>query len=652
MSTLFPNLFSPYEIRGKRFKNRLFFAPHGTGYAEGGGIGERGLAYYRARVKNNIALLTSEATHVVQLPGQKYAQLSAGTDDCVSHFSKLAALCAEHDCRYFGQLYHEGRARAHLSEGARDVAVAPSALPDERFHIVPQPMSVEAIESLVEDFGAAAGRLARANADGAEVLVGMGYLHAQFISEGTNIRRDQYGGSLENRSRFLRETLLSMREHVGEDFIIGFRIVPDEPDPDGQSPDDSIAVCQAMAKDGLCDYISVTVGGTHSLAGASLIAPPMFFDATAALDISKRMRDAVDVPVFVAGRINQPQQAELAISSQTADMVGSVRSFIADPEFATKALEDRPDDIRACIACNQACVGHRQAGFGVSCIQFPETGRELEYGSFHAAQSTKKVVVVGGGPAGMKTAVVAAQRGHHMTIYEAGSRLGGQALLAQALPGRAEFGGLITNLEREIDQHNVEVVMDSEVSADMLSRLNPDAIVVATGAVPYQFKGDFGGANVVNAWEVLQGRAKVEGRVVVADWRCDWVGPGIAELLATQGHPVKLCVNGETLGQSIQAYVRYFLVGRLHSLGVEVVPYMRLFGADEDTVYMQHIMTEEAVVLENVDTLVLAYGHQSVYGLYQDLEGHVPELYAVGDCLNPRTAEEAILEGLKIGAAI
>ena len=170
MSALFPQLFSPFEIRGKRFKNRLFLAPHGTGYAEGGGVGERGLAYYKARVENGIALLTSEATKVVPTPGQQYAQLSAGSDDCVPHFRQLAELCHAHDCRYFGQLYHEGRARAHLSEGSRDVAIAPSALPDERFHIVPQAMSVATIESLVDCFGAAAGRLARAGADGAEII--------------------------------------------------------------------------------------------------------------------------------------------------------------------------------------------------------------------------------------------------------------------------------------------------------------------------------------------------------------------------------------------------------------------------------------------------------------------------------------------------
>ena len=226
--------------------------------------------------------------------------------------------------------------------------------------------------------------IARAGADGVEVLVGMGYLHAQFISPGTNVRTDQYGGSLQNRSRFLRETLIAMREQAGEDLIIGFRIVPDEPDPDGQSPQDSIAVCRAMANEGLCDYISVTLGGTHTLAGASRIAPPMFVDASAVLAMAKQVREAVNVPVFTAGRINQPQLAEQAIATGAADLVGSVRAYIADPEFATKAAEDRPDDIRACIACNQACIGHRQAGFGVSCIQFPESGRELEFGDRQA----------------------------------------------------------------------------------------------------------------------------------------------------------------------------------------------------------------------------------------------------------------------------
>ena len=324
---------------------------------------------------------------------------------------------------------------------------------------------------------------------------------------------------------------------------------------------------------------------------------------------------------MTAGRINQPRQAEHAIASGQADMIGMVRAFIADPAFAVKASDDRPDDIRACIACNQACIGHRQSGHGVSCIQYPETGRELDYGIRNPVSEKKRIAVIGGGPGGMKAAVVAAERGHDVTLYEKSSRLGGQVLLAQALPGRAEFGGLITNLEHEIHRVGVQVRKNTDVDAEMLLADAPDAAIIATGAIPYRPPGEFEEAHVVTAWEVIDNRANVGKSVVVADWRCDWVGMGIAERLASEGCTVKLCVNGEMAGETIQSYVRQQWAGRLHQLGVEVVPYLRLFGADADTVYMQHIMTGDAVLCEQTDTLVLACGHQAELELYEALEG-------------------------------
>ena len=224
-------------------------------------------------------------------------------------------------------------------------------------------------------------------------------------------------------------------------------------------------------------------------------------------------------------------------------MIGMVRAFIADPDFAIKAEQDQPEDIRACIACNQACIGHRHSGHGISCIQYPETGRELKYGTRRAAQPKKQVVVVGGGPGGMKVAAVAAERGHKVTLYEKSSRFGGQALLAQALPDRAEFGGLITNLEREIQQANVLVKRNVEVTQELLLEDQPDAVVIATGAVPYRPPGQFEDAHVVTAWDVLENRVNVGNSVVVADWRCDWVGLGIAEKLASEGCSVRLCVK-------------------------------------------------------------------------------------------------------------
>ena len=652
MSKLFPSLFSPLEIKGKRFKNRLFLSAHGTGYAEGGTVGDRGLAYYRARISRGIGLLITEANHVVSVEGQSYPQLSAASDDCIPRLRRIADLCGQHDCRFFGQIYHEGRGRAHSIDGSQDVAIAPSALPDERHHIMPRAMTTAMIDDLLERFAAAARRMYEAGTDGVEVLVGMGYLHAQFLSPRTNIRTDAYGGSAEGRGRFLRETLSAMRQATGHDFIIGIRIAGEEYDPDGLKLEDAIETCQSLDGDKLIDYANVCAAGTHGLIGSSYIVPPMFVDTGPTLPFAEAVRNAISVPVFTAGRINQAQQAEHAVATGQTDMVGMVRAFITDPEFAIKAQQDRPDDIRACIACNQACIGHRQSGHGVSCIQFPETGRELEYGDRQPADSAKRITVVGGGPGGMKAAVVAAERGHHVTLYEKSSRLGGQALLAQALPGRAEFGGLITNLETEIQRHGVVVEKNSPASAQSVLAGAPDTVIIATGATPYMPPGEFEEAHVVTAWDVIENRANVGKSVVVADWRCDWIGLGLAEKLAGEGCSVTLCVNGEMAGQSIQSYVRQQWAGRLHQLGVKVVPYVRLFGADADTVYMQHVMTGDAILYEETETLVLAYGHQGELELYRSLQGKIDDLHAIGDCLSPRTAEEAMLEGLKIGAAV
>ena len=266
---------------------------------------------------------------------------------------------------------------------------------------------------------------------------------------------------------------------------------------------------------------------------------------------------------------------------------------------------------------------------------------------------SRRVLVAGGGPAGMKAAAVAAERGHRVTLCEASPRLGGQALLAQLLPGRAEFGGIVTNLEREMALAGVEIRRSCAVDAAVVRELAPDAVIVATGARPRRPPIEGGeAAHIVDAWQVLRDEVNVGASVVVADWRCDWVGLGIAEKLARAGCRVRLCVNGYMPGQTIQQYVRDNWVGILHKLGVEIIPYVRLFGADGDAVYLQHTTSGEAVICEAVDTLVLAQGHDSVAGLEQELADFAGELHLIGDCLAPRTAEEAVLEGLQVAAAL
>jgi len=381
--------------------------------------------------------------------------------------------------------------------------------------------------------------------------------------------------------------------------------------------------------------------------------PPMFIEgayvAPFAAAVKQALKQVGDIPVLVAGRINQPQQAETVIATGQADMCGMTRAMICDPAMAGKAAADRIDDIRACIGCNQACIGHFQQGFPISCIQHPETGRELTYGRLQPARTPRDVLVIGGGPGGMKAASVAARRGHRVTLCEASPRLGGQALLAQTLPGRAEFGGIVTNLAHEVAQAGVEVRLNAAIDRAMVDQMAPDAVIVATGARarwPRNIEiGD--AAHVVDAWQVLRKEVNPGASVVIADWRCDWVGLGVAELLAESGCKVRLAVNGLHAGELIQTYVRDMMVARCHRLGVEIIPYAKLYGADADTVYLQHSASGEAMLVEGVDTLVLAQGSESEDGLLAELEGYAGLVRPIGDCLAPRTAEEAVLDGLR-----
>jgi NADPH-dependent 2,4-dienoyl-CoA reductase/sulfur reductase-like enzyme len=318
-----------------------------------------------------------------------------------------------------------------------------------------------------------------------------------------------------------------------------------------------------------------------------------------------------------------------------------------------KAAAGALDDIRACIACNQACIGHYHAGYGISCIQNPVTGREVALGAPAPAKRRSKILVAGGGPAGMKAAATAAERGHDVTLCEAGPRLGGQVLLAQLLPGRAEFGGLATNLEREMARAGVAVRLNTAVDRALVAATAPDAVIVATGArahVP-AVEGRENG-HVVDAWSVLKAEANPGTRVLVADWRCDWTGPGVAELLAQAGHHVRLAVNGVAAGQNLQMYVRDLWAARLHEAGVEVVPYARLFGVDGETAYLTHIVSNRPVVFEDVDTVVLAPGGAPESRLEAELAGMGVPVHAAGDCLAPRSAEEAVYEGLLAGRAV
>jgi 2,4-dienoyl-CoA reductase-like NADH-dependent reductase (Old Yellow Enzyme family) len=652
--TAFPSLFSPIKLGAVTLKNRVFSPAHGTTLGTHDGlVSPDMIAYHAARARGGAGLIIIEGMNIHPTYHFPHMFLIADDDACIPGLTDLAQACHHYDCKVFGQLFHAGNAVRATVDGARGVAYAPSQTPHDRYKIVPAAMDTHMINEIISNHGDAARRFQQAGLDGVEIMASMGYLTSQFLNPTSNTRDDAYGGSFENRLRFLRECIADVRTKAGDNMVVGIRISGDEMTEAGLSARDVLEICQAIDADGQVDYFNVIAGSSADAGGWTHVFPPMAMEAGYVAPYAAAVKQAVSKPVLVAGRINQPHMAEQIIADGQADMCGMARALICDPDAPNKARAGTPDDIRACIGCNQACVGHRLNHEKISCIQHPESGRETLYDPLPVTQTPKTIMVVGGGPGGMKAACVAAERGHRVTLYEKSDRLGGQALLAQLLPGRTEFGGLITNLVHEMERAGVTVCTGTEVTEQLIAGATPDAVILATGATSYipALEGA-DGAHVVDAWDVIQGDANVGQSVVVADWRCDWVGLGVAEKLARDGCQVQLCVNGTVAGEQIQGIVRDLWNGELHRLGVTVVPYASLFGADRTTTYFKHTITCEPIVLDGVDTVVTSHAYAPVNGLQTALSGFGGSVISIGDCLSPRTAEEAILDGLKAGCAV
>jgi 2,4-dienoyl-CoA reductase-like NADH-dependent reductase (Old Yellow Enzyme family) len=649
--TAFTHLLQPLRIRGCTLKNRIMSTGHDTTLPTDGTVNAALVAYQEARARGGVGLIVLQVSGVH--PTARYTNhvLMATDDSSIPGYRSVAEAVHRFGTVLFGQLFHPGREIAEADGGLLSVAYAPSSVPSERFRVMPRPLKQVMIDAIVHGYGDAARRMQSAGLDGVEIVASHGYLPAQFLNPRVNLREDAYGGDLSGRLRFLREVIADIRAKVTDGFVVGLRISGSEADEQGLTEDETLDAVTGL--DDSIDYVHITVGTSASLGGAIHIAPPMTMKTAYVVPYAARIKRQSRIPVFVTGRINQPQEADAVIGAHHADVCGMTRALICDPEMPNKAARGAPEDIRACIACNQACIGHFHKGYPISCIQNPVSGRELRFGTMSRASQRKKVMIIGGGPAGMKAAAVAAERGHHATLFEAERRLGGQALLAQMLPGRAEFGGLITNLQRELELARVQIHKNTRVDRAKIVAEAPDVVLIATGAKPYRPEFPQEGAlQILDAWQVLRGEGTIGQSVVVIDWRADWIGIGIAEHLAQQGRSVRLAVSGIAAGETLPFYVRDTSAAGLHKLGVKVLPYMRLYGSDSDSVYLQHVSSGEAVVIDKVDTLVLCTGHTPVENLADALADLDAEVRVIGDAASPRTAEEAVYEGLEAAVEI
>ena len=646
----FPHLFSPLTLRGVTLRNRIVSTAHGTYMASGGLANDRIGAYHEARARGGAGLIICEAAsvHGTAIGAGRYA--AAHTDACIEPWRRVVERIRAHGAAAFGQLYHPGRGdiAGSSDDGTVAVAYAPSALPCERNLVIPRAMSRGLVREVVDAYGDAAARMREAGFQGIEVMAHHGHLVSQFLNPRINRRGDEYGGSERARFRFLHEVLEAVRARLDDEMPLGVRVCADEMDEVGLRADEALAVCRAIEGTGLADYLSINLGSTSSFRGGVHVVAPMALPPGYIAPYARAIRSVVDLPVIATGRISEPRIAERILAEGVADLCGMTRAQICDPDLAAKAREGRADTIRVCIACNQACIGHGAKGTAISCIQYPESGREQAFLPRPRTARRLRVFVAGGGPAGLKAAAVAAECGHEVTLYEAGEELGGQALVGARFPGRGELRRMATNLAGEARRAGAEVLTGAALTPVLVRERAPDVLIIATGAKDRPPAAGLEG-DVATVWQVALDEAEPGRRVVVADRRLDWGALGAAEKLARTGREVRLAVIGDVPGQNVPAGVRSHALGEIDSLGVEALPHLSLNGFEGDTARFRHTLSARTVELTGVDTLVLAEGPVSDTSLEDGLANYPGIVRHAGDCLSPRSAEEAVLEGLRAG---
>src|SRR5436190_1573141 len=636
-------LFSPLRLGPVEIPNRIVSTSHQTSLVHDHLPTDDLIAYHRARAAGGAGLIVVEAT-AVHPTGLLTAHTVGGyLPEIVPGWLRMSEAVKEHGTRLMCQLFHGGREM--IASGTRPPAVAPSSIPSARFRTEPRALTKAEIAEMLDGYRRAAAYAAEGGLDGVEVCAGFGYLPTQFLSRHANSRRDQYGGSFENRFRFLREVLEAMRDGFGESGAVGCRLTDESPSDVGTDREDVLRAAAAVGDDGLADYVSVTLGSSPTYRGSTWIVPPAPAARNAIEEFARAVKARTPLPVIATGRVLDPAAAERLIADGVCDAVGMTRAQIADPNLARKARDGRR--ITTCIGCNQGCIGHYHAGVPIACTVNPWAGYERTLPPPGPSDRPGTVVVVGAGPAGCAAAAAAAARGHRVVVFERQAGAGGQIRFALSAPGHAEVArSLLEILAAWLADADVRA--GDEASAAVILAEEPDRVILATGAVPHRpaIRGD--GVTIVGAWDALAG-AEVGHRVVVSDWGGDWTGLDTAESLAARGADVRLVTSAVAFGEAVHQYQRNLYLARLDEAGVELVHHLRPMSVAHGTVTFENVFSGREVELDGVDTLVVHAGRTAGDELYLELEAAGGAVERAGDCLGPRSFEEAIREGTLAG---
>ncbi len=644
MSEQFRFLFEPGQIANMILKNRVAMPPMERCYAnEDGSVTQRYIDYLVERAKGGVSLIFVESTYVDPAGRGRRFQLGIYHDRLLPGLRRMAEAVHAHGAKIAIEIHHAGRETTATVTGQQPVAPSPvPCLPSGGD--IPRELTSGEISELLTKYGEAARRVKQAGFDMVEIHGAHGYLVNQFLSPWSNKRTDHYGGSLENRMRFPLEVLKRVRDAVGPDFPIDYRMSADEFIDGGLTLDETLYFAEQLEKGGV-DAIHVSAGIYES---AEMITQPMDIPPGCLEHLSSEMKKTVSVPIIAVGRINDPILAEKILERGNADFISMGRALHIDPQCLVKAQQGRFEEIRRCFACNQGCLDEMLANRPSTCTLNPEAGREREM-RLRPSKTSKRVLVVGGGPAGMEAARVCALRGHRVSLHERNSELGGQILIASKPPRRSEFQEVARYLSYQINKLGVDIHLNSHVDLQMVLALKPEVVIVATGAQPIipRLPG-IEHPMVCTAWDVLLGKTYPAGKTVVLGG--GQTGCEVAEFLASRGVEITLVVPDAVLAEDLQGTSRGTILFReLEERGVDTLIKTNIESILDGEVIIQNGGRTER--LTGVDAIVIAQGRRSENALFEQLladsEGLV--VYSIGDCVTPRKSIDAIAEASHLG---
>lgn len=670
-------LLQPYRLKHLTLKNRVMSTSHEPAYSEDGMPKERYRLYHAEKAKGGMALTMTAGSAIVSRDSPAaFGNLQAYRDEIVRWMRELADACHEHDCKVMIQLTHLGR-RTGWNKADWLPVLSASPVREPAHRAFPKTAEDWDIERIVADYASAAQRMKEAGLDGVE-FESYGHLMDGFWSPATNRRDDEYGGSLDNRLRFTWRVIDAVRKAVGDDFIVGIRMVADEDFSAGLSKQEGVEIARRLAASGKFDFLNIIRGSIETDAALTKVIPIAGMRSSPHLDFAGEVRSATKFPVFHAARIADVATARHAIAQGKLDMVGMTRAHIADPHIVKKIMEGREHEIRPCVGATY-CLDRIYEGGEALCIHNAATGREatMPHVIARSGERAKSVVVVGAGVAGLEAARVAAERGHKVTVLEASGQAGGQVRLAAQNQRRRELIGIVDWRLAELERLGVEIRYDTWAEKDDVVALAPDVVIVATGGLPQSPPLETGGELVTSSWDIVAGAVKPAENVLLYDDNGGHQGMTAAELIANAGSKLELLsperfFAPEMGGMNHVPYMRAF-----HEKGVAITINTRLHAVRRDG--NQLVATLSSDFAEGwrgerrVDQVVVEHGTLPLDDLYLALKplsknsgavdyealvsgGHpFPErqpdasffMFRIGDAVAARNIHAAVYDGLR-----